>query len=65
MNYELRKSINNNEWDTFVLKSPQNNIYCMTDFLDSGQQNYDCLFVVKGELILLGALIIKKKLRKK
>jgi hypothetical protein len=61
MNYELRKSTDNEEWDAFVLKSPQNNIYCMTDFLDSGNQDYDCLFVVKGELILLGALIIKKK----
>lgn len=59
MSYKLRRCSDNNEWNKFVLTSPQNNIFCRTDFLDALQQNYDIFFVVKGELVLLGLLIIK------
>ena len=58
MSYKLRRCFDNNEWNKFVLTSPQNNLFCRTDFLDEMHQNYDVYFVVKGELILLGVLII-------
>jgi hypothetical protein len=58
MSYKLRRCFDNNEWNRFVLTSPQDNLFCRTDFLDAFQQKYDILFVVKGELILLGVVII-------
>jgi lipid II:glycine glycyltransferase (peptidoglycan interpeptide bridge formation enzyme) len=59
MNYQLKKCVDNNHWNEFVLASPQNNLFCYTDFLDVYQQNYDLLFITKGELILMGVVIIK------
>jgi hypothetical protein len=59
MNYILKECNNKEEWNKFVLSSPQNNLFCRTNFLDSLQQNCDFWFVQKGELILLGVLINK------
>ena len=59
MNYQLIKCVDNNQWNEFVLASPQNNLFCYTNFLDAYQQNYDLLFITKGELILMGVVIIK------
>ena len=38
MSYKLRRCSDNNEWNKFVLASPQNNIFCRTGFLDALQQ---------------------------
>ena len=57
--YKISICNNKKEWDEFVRTSPQNNLFCSTYFLDAFHQNYDKYFVVKGELILLGVLIIK------
>ena len=59
MNYQLIKCVDNNHWNEFVLSSPQNNLFCNTEFLDVYQQNYDLLFITKGELIFMGVVIIK------
>jgi hypothetical protein len=59
MNYQLIKCQDSNTWNKFVFTSPQNNLFCRTDFLDAHQQDYDLLLVVKGELILSGVVIIK------
>lgn len=49
--------MDNNRWDEFVKTSPQNNLFCKTNFLDANQRRYDLLFVEKGELILAGVVI--------
>ncbi len=59
MNYQLIKCQDSDTWNKFVLASPQNNLFCRTDFLDAHQREYDLLFVAKGELILMGVVIIK------
>ncbi|HIE74229.1 MAG TPA: GNAT family N-acetyltransferase [Flavobacteriales bacterium] len=59
MDYKLIECLDNNTWNEFVLTSPQNNLFCQTDFLDVYQQDYDLLLVTKGELILSGVVIIK------
>ena len=59
MDYKLIECLDNNTWNEFVLTSPQNNLFCQTDFLDVCQQDYDLLLVTKGELILSGVVIIK------
>jgi hypothetical protein len=57
--YKISICNNKKEWDELVKTSPQNNLFCRTDFLDAHQREYDLLFVAKGELILMGVVIIK------
>ena len=59
MSFQIEICLDNHEWDEFVAHSPQNNLFCKTNFLDSYQREYDLLFVAKGELILAGVVIIK------
>ena len=59
MNDRVETCTDTHIWNKFVQASPQNNLFCRTDFLDSNQQNYDLLFVVKGELILMGVVIVR------
>ena len=57
--YLLDKCSDKKLWDSFVLNSPQSNLFCQTKFLDVFQKEYELLAVNKGESILLGAVIIK------
>ncbi len=59
MNYQIKKCIDSNHWDDFILSTPQNNLFCQTAFLDACRQDYDLMFITKGDLILLGVVIIK------
>ena len=59
MSFKLIKSLDDSEWNKFVLSSPQGNLFCKTEFLEASKQSYDAYFVKKNELILLGVLIIK------
>jgi len=59
MSFQIEKCLDNHEWDEFVAHSPQNNLFCRTNFLEAYQRKYDLLFVAKGELILMGVVIIK------
>ena len=59
MSFILKECNNKEEWNKFVLSSPQNNLFCRINFLDSMQQDCDFWFVQKGELILLGVLLNK------
>jgi hypothetical protein len=57
--YELQIGPEKKLWDEFVSTSPQGNLFCQTKFLDAFQKDYELLTVVKGEEILLGAVIVK------
>jgi len=57
--YKISICNNKKEWNEFVNTSSQNNLFCKTNFLDAYQREYDLLFVAKGELILVGVVIIK------
>jgi len=48
-------------WDDFVCKSPQNNIFCQTRFLDVLKEDYDLLTIVNNEGILIGAIVLRDK----
>ena len=57
--YELAIVHEKKQWNDFVSTSPQGNLFCHTKFLDAFQKDYELLNVVKGEEILLGAVIVK------
>ena len=57
--YLLDKCSDKKLWDSFVLNSPQSNLFCQTKFLDVFQKEYELFFVYKGDSILLGAIIAK------
>jgi lipid II:glycine glycyltransferase (peptidoglycan interpeptide bridge formation enzyme) len=57
--YQISKCKDMEVWNDFVSNSPQCSIFCKTNFIDTYGQNYDLLLVTKGELILLGVVIIK------
>ena len=59
MSFQIEICLDNHKWDEFVAHSPQNNLFCRTNFLEAYQRKYDLLFVAKGELILMGVVIIK------
>ena len=48
-------------WDDFVCKSPQNNIFCQTIFLDVLQEDYDLLTIINNGGILIGAIVLRDK----
>ena len=59
MGYQLTKCTDSKTWNGFVISSPQNNLFCCTNFLDAHQQSYDLFLVTNGKLILSGVIIIK------
>jgi len=61
MQYELIKCNDKNQWDKFILTSPQNNIFCSTKFLDAWLEDYELHLIKKGEFFLLGAVICMDK----
>lgn len=46
-------------WDSFVAKSPQETVFCMTSFLDALGAEYDLLLVEEDGVLELGAVVLK------
>lgn len=46
-------------WDQFVASSPQENVFCMTSFLDALDMDYDLLIVEKNGCAQIGAVVMK------
>ena len=59
MSFQIKICLDNDEWDEFVVHSPQANIFCQTRFLEIYHDNYDLFFVKKNEFILMGVIILK------
>lgn len=61
MVYKLVYCKNKNDWNKFVISSPQANIFCCTDFLDSLLINYDLLWVMQKNIPQLGVIVLRNK----
>lgn len=59
--YSLQICTDKQLWDDFVSTSPQNNLFCTTQFLDAWGKDYELLLVAKGDANLLGAVLVKDK----
>ena len=46
------------QWDNFIINSPQGNLFCDTKFVDAFQNNCEFIFVHSGKRVLLGAMIM-------
>jgi len=59
-NNSIQSCTNKNIWDRFVSVSPQGNIFCQSNFLDSFQKEYELITINNNEDgILLGAIVVK------
>tara|TARA_B100000795_G_scaffold178503_1_gene134968 strand:+ start:2495 stop:3451 length:957 start_codon:yes stop_codon:yes gene_type:complete len=61
MKYQFEECLDSKYWDKFVSKSPQNNIFCYSKFLDASHNNFKTYFVKKNGNIMLGCILIIAK----
>lgn len=47
------------EWDAFVMRSPQGNVFCRTSFLDALEVDYELWWVEEDGRLRLGAAVVK------
>lgn len=56
--YTLSVCKDKNQWDNFILNSPQSNLFSETRFIEVYQDNCELLFVYSGKRVLLSAMIM-------
>lgn len=59
MVFELNVCSDKENWNQFVRNSPQANIFCTTQFLDTLETAYQLLFVSENKINHLGAVVLK------
>jgi len=58
MNLKISLCTDKEVWNRFVATSPQENVFCTTDYLDALKEDYELLFVEEGEVPQCGAIVI-------
>jgi lipid II:glycine glycyltransferase (peptidoglycan interpeptide bridge formation enzyme) len=61
LNYQFDECLNYDNWDNFVVNSPQSNVFCSTNYLNARHHSFKLYFVRKNGNIMLGCVLILDK----